>query len=72
VRAVCYNLALPIDDPAEQVPYVIAGVPETGSQIVPTHIPQQLPVPSNDPGLQSALDEIDRVLASLQKYPLGG
>lgn len=78
VRAVCYNLALPIDEPqaTQQVPYVIAGQPEgpgpQGASQVPTHTPQQLPVPIHDPGLESALDEIDRVLASLQKYPING
>jgi len=69
VRAVCYNLALPIDEvePSESqlpeaIPMVVTGQPDGGS---PSTVPTQIPV---DPSLKSALDEIDRVLASFQKY----
>lgn len=60
VRAVAENLALPVEDPVQ----VVTGVPD-GSEV-----PTQIPIPAVDPNLRATLEEIDRVLASLQKYPL--
>lgn len=69
VKAVVYNLGLPLEEPEVELP-MLAPIEQvgmgTGSM---SQLPTEPPEETADTGVENALDEIDRVLASLRAVP---